>query len=302
MISDLRGESAFGPVASRAGDERLPATTGELTGILISSRVPVEPLGIRSLRDATDGFEGAVRVPREHLLPVLDLLRRHVGPALGLVDLTALDERDDAGAGERFSVVLLLRAHDTGAEIEIRVAVPADDTLAPSTTSVFSSARILEREVHDLFGIELDGHPDLRRLLLPEDYPGFPLRRDASPEGPQVARADLGAGREPIAPAVLRAVERDGAILIDLDVEHPTPRGAFRLALAVEDGAMGSGRALAADVEIGFLHQGIEKLAESIRLSDLDRLFDSLRAIDALPSRHAVALALEALAGIEAPA
>ena len=58
------------------------------------------------------------------------------------------------------------------------VQVPADDARVPSMFDLYPGNEALEREVYDMFGVVFDGHPDLRRILMPEDYEGFPQRRD----------------------------------------------------------------------------------------------------------------------------
>jgi len=63
-------------------------------------------------------------------------------------------------------------------KITLKVEVPADKAEIPSVSSLWPTANWHEREAYDLFGIRFTGHPDLRRILLPEDYPGHPLRKD----------------------------------------------------------------------------------------------------------------------------
>jgi NADH-quinone oxidoreductase subunit C len=60
------------------------------------------------------------------------------------------------------------------------VQVPADDPSVPSLFDLFPGTEAMEREVFDLYGVTLDGHPDLTRILMPEDWEGHPLRRDVS--------------------------------------------------------------------------------------------------------------------------
>ena len=62
--------------------------------------------------------------------------------------------------------------------LRLKVALPEENPVAPSLTGVFPTAGFHERETYDMFGIEFSGHPDLRRILMPEGYEGFPLRKD----------------------------------------------------------------------------------------------------------------------------
>jgi len=106
------------------------------------------------------------------------------------VDLTAVDyiayeaPRDlPAGVvGERFEVVVSLLSHAARERVRVRVQVPANDATCPSLFDVHPGTEALEREVFDMFGIAFEGHPDLTRILMPEDWEGFPLRKD-SPVG-----------------------------------------------------------------------------------------------------------------------
>ena len=88
------------------------------------------------------------------------------------LDLTAVDDPRQA---ERFDVVLLLYSFTEQRWLRLRTSTAA--ALA-SLTPVFPAANWYEREVFDLFGVRFEGHPDLTRILLPDDYPSHPLRRD----------------------------------------------------------------------------------------------------------------------------
>jgi NADH-quinone oxidoreductase subunit C len=81
---------------------------------------------------------------------------------------------------ERFEVVVLLISHAEHTRLRLRVQVPESDTVVPSLFEVYPGTEAMEREVFDMFGIRFDGHPDLSRILMPEDWIGHPLRKDYS--------------------------------------------------------------------------------------------------------------------------
>lgn len=111
-------------------------------------------------------------VSRERMLRALEIACS-TGFRL-LTDLTAVDRHP---AQPRFDVIYMLTSVEQHARIRFMVHLTADQTM-PSATSLWPGANWLEREVFDLFGIRFDGHPDLRRILMPDDYEGFPQRRD----------------------------------------------------------------------------------------------------------------------------
>ena len=102
------------------------------------------------------------------------------------VDLTAVDYLEymdrplPSGVdAARFEVVVNLLDMMASRRIRLRVQVPADDDVAvPSLFDVHPGTEAMEREVYDMFGIAFDGHPDLTRILMPEDWVGHPLRKD----------------------------------------------------------------------------------------------------------------------------
>jgi len=79
---------------------------------------------------------------------------------------------------ERFEVVVILMSHAERDRLRLRVQVPVDDPVVPSLFEVHPGTEAMEREVFDMFGIVFDGHPDLTRILMPEDWEGHPLRKD----------------------------------------------------------------------------------------------------------------------------
>ena len=120
--------------------------------------------------------EVTVHVPREHILPVCQFLKADAELNYNyLSDVTGNDWLD---RDPRFEVIYHLYSIGHFGRLRLKVRVPEDDTVCPSVTSVWRTANWHEREVFDLFGIVFDGHPDLRRILLPEEWEGHPLRQD----------------------------------------------------------------------------------------------------------------------------
>jgi NADH-quinone oxidoreductase subunit C len=128
--------------------------------------------------------ETTVHVGREDLVGLVRTLRDEGW--LMCLDVTAVDHLANAGTRllpdgvtpERFEVVVLLINHREPARLRIKVQVPEDDPQVPTLFEVHPGTEAMEREVFDMFGIAFDGHPDLTRILMPEDWEGHPLRKD----------------------------------------------------------------------------------------------------------------------------
>lgn len=142
-------------------------------------------------------FEGAV-FHESHGQPVVYLDRARWAELAELLrdeqqftmclDVTAVDHLLDVErlsvpgvAPERFEVVANFLSHPRNRRLRAITQVPADDTVVPSIVSVYPGVDFAEREVYDLFGIEFDGHPELTRILMPDDWVGYPLRKDDAP-------------------------------------------------------------------------------------------------------------------------
>lgn len=93
-----------------------------------------------------------------------------------LVDITAVDWPKKP---ERFELVYILYSFSRNQRVRVKTSIP-DGHRPPTAVGVHRTANWLEREVFDMFGIEFAGHPDLRRILLPEEWQGFPLRKEYS--------------------------------------------------------------------------------------------------------------------------
>ena len=100
-----------------------------------------------------------------------------------LVDVTGVDWLDYEGAKDRFEVVYCLLNVESGERLVVSVMLNEPDLEVDSMTSLYKSADWLEREVYDMFGITFKGHPNPKRLLLPELFAAFPLRKDYPVQG-----------------------------------------------------------------------------------------------------------------------
>ncbi len=100
-----------------------------------------------------------------------------------LVDITCVDYLRYRGAQDRFGLVYLLANTQTNERITVRTFVNDPEPVVPSVVELWEGANWLEREVWDMFGIRFAGHPDLRRILLPEEFTAFPLRKDYPLQG-----------------------------------------------------------------------------------------------------------------------
>jgi NADH/F420H2 dehydrogenase subunit C len=122
------------------------------------------------------GDQDTAIVPREQLTDFA-AAAREAGFEM-LVDVTAVDHLRRRRV--RFEVVIGLLSLEHNLRLRLLIPVPVDDPTVPSLVSLYPAANFFERETFDMFGIVFEGHPDLTRILLPDDWVGHPLRKDFS--------------------------------------------------------------------------------------------------------------------------
>jgi NADH-quinone oxidoreductase subunit C len=118
-----------------------------------------------------------IHAPADRVFDFLKCLKEEAGFDM-LFELTAADFLKYPDAKDRYGVVYGLANTTTGERLYVRTFVNDPDPTLPSVFSLWKSADWLEREVYDMYGIIFDGHPDLRRILMPEEFTSYPLRKD----------------------------------------------------------------------------------------------------------------------------
>jgi NADH-quinone oxidoreductase subunit C len=128
-----------------------------------------------------------VHLPREHWHDVAAFLRDEQ-QFTQCVDVCAVDQLvapsravPPGVTAERFEVVANFLSHVRNRRMRVIAQLPADDPTIASITDLYPGVNFAERETYDLFGVEFTGHPDLTRILMPDDWLGHPLRKDDAP-------------------------------------------------------------------------------------------------------------------------
>ncbi|MGZ8604014.1 MAG: NADH-quinone oxidoreductase subunit C [Actinomycetota bacterium] len=142
-----------------------------MTGAELSDRLRARYPDVVVARD-----EVTLHVDPGELLETLDALRED--PELRFDFLSCLTATDWPGREPRFWLSYELASLTHRHRVRVKVGLGGADPRVPSVASLFPTADWHERETYDFYGIEFDGHPDLRRILMPEDWEGWPLRRD----------------------------------------------------------------------------------------------------------------------------
>jgi len=135
-------------------------------------------------------------VAPDALYKTLECLKNKSGFDM-LVDVTAVDYLNYPDAKDRFGVIYALLNTANGERLYVKTFLNEPDLTIPSAFPLWRGANWMEREVYDMFGIRFEGHPDLRRILMPPEFTAFPLRKDYPLRGrgerhnfPMITRAE----------------------------------------------------------------------------------------------------------------
>jgi NADH-quinone oxidoreductase subunit C len=136
-----------------------------------------ERFGAESFLTSAFADNHRVIVTAQRLLATLQCLKQECGFDM-LADLTAADYLHYPDAKDRFGVIYALLNTQTGERVYVKTYLNEPDLTIPSAYPLWKGADWMEREVYDMYGIVFEGHPDLRRILMPEEFTAFPLRKD----------------------------------------------------------------------------------------------------------------------------
>jgi len=251
---------------------------------------------------SSDMLTFKVDAARSH--EVLRYLKEKASPQyLRLEDLTAIDEsarrhRDDSSS---FTMVYHLLCFDTASRLRLKVALPPD--VRPATKSIcdiWPSANWYEREVYDMFGIRFEGHPDLRRLIMPHDWEGHPLRKDhvdRATHMPPYTYVDARKHQPQDTEYFLKGKKRSPEeFVLNLGPHHYSTHGIIRYVLSLhgeEITDMG--------IDIGHHHRGVEKLGERQSWHQFIPYTDRVDYLGGVANNLTYLSAVESLAGIKVP-
>jgi NADH-quinone oxidoreductase subunit C/D len=280
------------------------------------SNITIEKLKTR-FPNAVQGvseFRGDVTVAlsRETLLDASRFLRDDPDLQYNLlVDLTSVDRRN-MGIEPRFATVYELYSIPKNHSIRLKIPLLWDGASempqCPSVTDIWPTANWHEREVYDLMGIEFTGHPWLRRILMPENWVGHPLRKDyplggepvyftSDQDNPRFAHLGQQIMEGPSYPSELpESVDTDRHLVLNMGPQHPATHGVLRLAVEL-DGE----RILSVNPDIGYLHSGFEKTGENKRYEKFIPYTDRMDYLAAMNNNMAYVLTVEKLLGVEIP-
>lgn len=280
---------------------------------LLESLMTAFPDAVLSVEADTERDEISARVAPGRIVDVAKWL--HDTPEAAFDHITDICSADYPDDRERFEVIYQLLSLPHRRRIRLKARLTEDDPTIASVTDIWKGANFMEREVYDLMGITFSGHPDLRRILLPEDYQeGHPLRKDFPTEGkgwrssfPFIPRLDEppvvmdGEISEKDKQPFLVDPEMSGSrrreeLLLNMGPQHPSTHGVLRVVLEL-DGE----RIVKATPDLGYLHRGVEKLCEGLHYMQVIPHTDRLDYVCAMANNYAYVRAVEKLLCMRVP-
>jgi NADH-quinone oxidoreductase subunit C/D len=267
----------------------------------------VRPQAMLDVRDGIPTFWA----PRDKAHEMLRHLKTEAEkPYRFLYDLTAVDERVRADRGDGpasdFTVVYHLLSFERNQDVRIKVALAGERPSLDTITDVWPSANWYEREVWDMFGVTFDGHPHLRRILMPATWQGHPLRKEHPARATEMGPFRLPEEKEDAEQSAMlfrpedwgldRGGEDTDFMFLNLGPQHPGTHGVLRLVLQL------SGEEILDVVpDIGFHHRGAEKMGERQSWHTYIPYTDRVDYLGGVMNNLAYVLPVEKLAGIEVP-
>jgi len=241
----------------------------------------------------------------------LAFLRSDEGGAYrALYDLTAIDERErthrDGQPESDFTVCYHLLSYDHNSDVRLKLALRGEQPQAPSVTDLWPAANWYESEVWDMFGVRFDGHPNLRRLLMPPTWEGHPLRKEHPARATEMGPFHLDPDKQerlhealhfrPEEWGMARHDDNEDFMFLNLGPNHPSVHGVFRIVLQLDGEEI-----VDAVPDIGYHHRGAEKMAERQTWHSFIPYTDRIDYLGGVMNNLPYVLAVEQLAGIEVP-
>jgi NADH-quinone oxidoreductase subunit C/D len=250
-------------------------------------------------------------VARDRAHEILRYLKTETDkPFRMLYDLTAIDERVRSNRQGQppsdFTVVYHLLSFERNADVRIKVALEGEYPSLPTITDIWPAASWYEREVWDMFGVKFEGHPHLRRILMPRTWEGHPLRKEHPARATEMGPFRLPEDKQdreqealqfrPEEWGLQRQSEDMDFMFLNLGPQHPGTHGVLRIVLQLDGEEI-----VDAVPDIGFHHRGAEKMGERQTWHSYIPYTDRVDYLGGVMNNLAYVLAVEKLAGIEVP-
>lgn len=241
-------------------------------------------------------------VPDSRLCGLLSFLKAESDPAFSrLEDLTAVDEsaRRNRDRYPDFTMVYHLTDLKTAKRVRVKTPLWGKYPKVPSICRIWPAADWYEREVYEMFGVDFAGHPDLRRLILPVDWRGYPLRKTypwRATDHPPYTEADARNLQPMAGEDYFPGGIDDESMVLNIGPHHTATHGLLRVILRLK-----SEQITGIDIDIGYHHRSVEKIGERQHWIQFTPYTDRVDYFAGAANNLPYVRALEQLAGIEVP-